>query len=152
MSKYILLSFLLVYIGKCNERSSFEGYIKYAVEVTTYQEDHPLNGYLNIKWGDTMIVYHNRQGFQKREYLNSKPYGFEWSTYNPERNEYYSKWHSMDTIFYYDCGNAYSDLIYIGQDTAKIINNKTYPSIKIIFQIRIIRKLSRYLSMTRGYK
>lgn len=107
----------------------FEGKIVYEVEVKLKQENHPNNEYLKDKWGDTLIIYHHLDGFQKRKFLNSGLHGYDWNIYDPERNEYYAKWHNLDTVYYYDCGTSVTDFISLKNGESKQIMDQKCRSI-----------------------
>lgn len=107
----------------------FEGRIKYVVKVDLHQENHPWNNYLLKKWGDTLVVYHNVSGSYKKKYLGAEPLGFDWNIYNHNTNSFYSKYHSMDTVFYYDCSTAYFNLVSFSDGAPTTVNGQQYPSI-----------------------
>ncbi len=115
-------------------QSFFEGDIVYKVEVEIKDKSHPWADYLANKWGDTMIVSHNTDGFQKRIYKNSKPNGFFWHIYNAETNEYFATWHNLDTIYYYNCAESITNLVELKKEKSEIVLNKICPSFSIEFK------------------
>ena len=130
-SRILILLFFSTYISLFSQ-GLFEGKIKYAVSVETFQDDHPWNKYLEKKWGDTLVVSHSKDGFQKRDYINSFPQGFSWTIYNPINNNFYSKWHSLDTIYHYNCIDRFSTLEKFGEIKEVEINGEKYKMIELV--------------------
>jgi hypothetical protein len=119
----ILVLFALIVCVPFNLSSQnlFEGKITYQVSLKLKQENHPYNVYFKQKFGDTVVVYINKDGSQKRTYKGSGELGLDWSIYDRKENQYYSKWHSMDSIFYYDCDSTITKLDKIYQGKSETI-------------------------------
>ena len=112
-----------------NAQESFEGKITYKVEVELKYVNHDWNDHLSKKWGDTLEVYHHEEGFQKRIYKNSFPNGFSFNIYDVRKNEYYVKWHSIDTIYFYGCSEMATDFVSIEEMDSKEILGKESKSV-----------------------
>jgi len=125
----ITLGLLLISSFTLNAQESFEGKITYRVNVELKQDKNPWNKYLSKKWGDSLEIYHSKDGCQKRIYKNSQPSGFEFNIYDVVKNEYYAKWHQSDTIYYYNCSEVVTDFINFEDSEGKEIMSKNCNSV-----------------------
>lgn len=105
-STFILTAIAMILFIMSYAQRIFEGVITYQVKVELKDKNYPYNDYLKEKYGKTLKLYVDKNGNQKREYFGSGSSGLDWAIYQREKNEYYSKWNSMDTVFYYNCGQA----------------------------------------------
>jgi len=110
-------------------QSPFTGVITYKVETILKYKDHPYNDYYAQKYGDTLRIYFAENGDQKREYYNTGGLGYDWMIYDQDKNEFYAKWHSMDSIFYYDCSELVTTLEEFKEGEEKLILGKKCKSI-----------------------
>lgn len=111
MKYQFIIVILLIGINKKSTcQDIFEGIITYKTETQLKKKNHPYNEYFSQKFGDTLRVSISKNGNMKREYLGSGGLGFDWAIYNQEKNEFYSKWKSMDSIFYYNCSETVTEL------------------------------------------
>ena len=129
----LILSILTIICFNLYSQNLFEGKIYYKVETELKYENNRYNNYLSNKWGDTLVVYHSKDGFQKREYKNSKPYGFEYQIYNPKKNIYYGKWNSNDTVYYYECSETVTELTEIRKSEDKMGFSGNWNSVTMKF-------------------
>ncbi|MEL7118516.1 MAG: hypothetical protein AAFO07_03725 [Bacteroidota bacterium] len=104
-----VLIFLIFNLTSYSQKA-FEGIIDYKIEVKLKKLDHLYNEYYAQKYGDTMRVYISKNGSMKREYLGSGEMGYDWAIYRQDKNEFYAKWKSMDSIFYYNCEEVMTEL------------------------------------------
>jgi len=130
MKKIILLQIIFCLIlQKCFSQVPFEGIVTYKVETVLKQENHPYNEYYSQKYGDTLKIYIAGNGNHKRKYFNTGNLGLDWMIYDQNKNEQYAKWHSMDSIFYYECSALVTKLEEIKDGDEKIVMGKKCNSI-----------------------
>jgi hypothetical protein len=110
----------------------FEGIITYKVKTLLKVKDHPANEYFLQKYSDTLEFYVNKKGDFKRHYKGFREFGMDWNIYLKDKNEYYAKWHNMDSIFYYECSEIVTELISIDKGESKKILGETCQSITLI--------------------
>ncbi|MCG8331739.1 MAG: hypothetical protein MI974_28900 [Chitinophagales bacterium] len=108
--QFIIISILLLLGTSVMSQKAFEGIIIYKVDTHLKKKNHPYNEYFSQKYGDTLRVTIKQNGNMKREFIGSGELGYEWAIYDQNKNEFYTKWKSMDSIFYYDCGEVITDL------------------------------------------
>jgi len=139
-----LISFFLFFskISICQD--FFEGIITYKIDTELMQEDHLYNDYYSQKYGDTMVVYLHKEGYFKREYIGSGKMGYDWTIYDVTKNEYYGKWKSMDSIFFYNCNEVITELMSFNKGPDKKILGKNCKSIIVrSFEPKLKENLSQ---------
>jgi len=89
--KIILLYLSTIFISyNSYAQKSFEGSIKFKIEITTEGENKvEAKKKLDEKYGDSLLVSYSKLGYMKRQYLNSKGYDFQ--IYYPEKGVLYLK-------------------------------------------------------------
>lgn len=113
---FIMIAFLL-----CLSLSGqvFEGMITYKVEVTPLIDNHVNNEYFKKRWGDKMIISHDKNGNQLRVCKNSV--GIEYQLYINSENRFYAKYIGFDTIYHYSCADNMFALISLEKKEDKMI-------------------------------
>lgn len=129
---FLLFLCLMAISAFAQRQQPFEGIITYLVKTELKQEDHPYNKYYAQKYGDTLTVYYHKNGSERRNFSNTGPLGLDFMIYNKINNEQYSKWHSMDSVFYYGCAQAVTKLDTLVAGDTLIILGKTCPSIRTV--------------------
>ncbi len=130
MNKFLSLIILFsIFTSSSLAQEPFEGVITYKVETTLKYKDHPYNEYYSTKYGDTIKMYIHKNGSMKREYFNSGKTGIDWSIYDSKKNIEYVKWHSMDSIFFYECSETFTELKELKRNKDTLIQGKNCISI-----------------------
>ncbi|MEM6807033.1 MAG: hypothetical protein AAF696_36870 [Bacteroidota bacterium] len=131
-----LYSFLFsTYAGMAQKY--FEGIITYEVETKLKYEEHEYNYYFEQKYGDSLKVYIFKDGSFRREYMNSGKLGLDWQIYNRSNNNYYAKYRSLDTVYYYDTKENVFEFKSFNQLPNRIILGKTCEGLeKVIYEPR----------------
>ena len=124
MKKILISISFILSVGFSFSQTPFEGIITYKVETVLKEKNSPYNDYFSKKYGDTLKIYYAENGNIKREYYNSGELGLDWSMYIYDNNQEYTKWHSMDSIFYFDCSELMTQLIKFEERDRKTIMGK----------------------------
>ncbi len=111
MNRIILTAYLLLIGLYSNAQNNFEGIVTYKINLEIKENAGSTAFYYEQKYGDTLKVYYATNGDQLMEYVNSGELGLDWAMYLVEANEYYSKWRSMDSIFYNSCDTNYLEVL-----------------------------------------
>ncbi|MFK7770927.1 MAG: hypothetical protein AB8F94_02265 [Saprospiraceae bacterium] len=130
MKKFLsLLTLCSIFTTFSLAQEPFEGIITYKVETTLKYKGHPYNQYYSTKYGDTIKMHIHKNGSIKREYFNSGKLGLDWTIYDSIKNIEYAKWHSMDSIFFYECSEVVTELKELKRDKDTLIQGKNCISI-----------------------
>ena len=100
--KAYLLSILFFVAFSSVKAQYFEGKITYSIKVN-YKGVNSRNKqyYESEKFGDTMLVYINKEGFIRREFPTSGRLGGDFNLYNPIENKQYASFRFTDSIYWY---------------------------------------------------
>lgn len=101
--RMILCSFFLLACIELLPAQIFEGIIYYKMDVN-YKGGNLRHKqyYEEEKFGDTVAVYVNQEGYVKREFVGSSiQFGTDAYIYDPTRNIQFALYNSIDTIYWY---------------------------------------------------
>lgn len=129
MNRLLLIVILSIYYNISNSQEAFEGTITYKVTTRLKDENNQHKEYLLNKYGDSLKIHFASDGSFKREYFGSKNLGFDWQVYDAASNNYYAKWKTIDTIYYYSCFDLFTELRTIEEGATATILNKSCKSV-----------------------
>lgn len=117
MKVKIIFSLLIFFFNLFGcSKPYFEGIIIYDINTTYKGSDLRYKDfYERDKFGDKVILYTNREGFVKREFINSKEFGTNSYLYDPESNIQYATFNFTDTIFCYTADDDFTSQSRIGR-------------------------------------
>ena len=111
MTRTLITSYLLLLCLFCFAQDNFEGIVSYAINLEIKENAENFAEYYGQKYGDILNVHYASNGNQYFKYVNSGDLGLDWAVYLVDENEYYAKWKSMDSIFYYSCDTNMLELL-----------------------------------------
>ena len=115
-------------VSIAQKKESFEGIITYKVSTEFKEENFPDQEYFEGKYGDTLKVYYNKNGDLYKKVIGSGEFGYDFNLYVNKENNYYSKWKSLDTLYYYNVSEE--TLNEISRENGEINEKTSYFTIK----------------------
>jgi len=134
---FTLLTFIFV-LNSCysqhnKKTKTFEGSIEYNIKLTNGDEsmEDYFYDYINQKFGNITIHYFDKKGNFKREFPNSGKNGLEYYLYKSKTNNFYAKWKSIDTVFYYEASEPLTVLLDKSYGVGEMILGQSTEYIKL---------------------
>ena len=99
MKHWLSLMLFVIVASSCN-KPFFEGVIVYTIH-TTYKGDNSRHKqfYETEKFGDTIRLYTNQEGFTKKEFVGAAHYGNKAYFYDPSFNQEFATYNFTDTVY-----------------------------------------------------
>ncbi|WP_299680841.1 hypothetical protein [uncultured Dokdonia sp.] len=127
----IFLVTLIVLTSGTIKNKSFEGVITYKTDIKFINENIKFRAYHEGKFGDTLKVYYNKEGDIFKKYYNTGDQGYDFNLYVNSKNNYYSKWKNLDTIYHYNVSEQSLEFISSTTGTSENILGKECKYIQI---------------------